>query len=142
VQINRTLMAISRSIGAAHSRTVALRRAPIPRLWPFLFGRAPIPCRSRFDFRSRLLFLLCFGRSTLRIITSGVTREFASIIRVDLCVVPCNPRRSISRPQRKKAKAWPCPREFSKRIRTFCLKTRTAKRKPIEGSLLIALFSV
>jgi hypothetical protein len=28
VQINRTLMAISRSIWAAHSRTVALRRAP------------------------------------------------------------------------------------------------------------------
>ena len=31
--------------------------------------------------------LLCFGRSTLRIIPTEVTREFAAVIRIDLCVV-------------------------------------------------------
>ena len=63
--------------GEPYPQTVAL----------FFFSRTPTPCRSLFYRRNRWLLLGRLGCGALRIISTEVAREFASVIRVYLCVV-------------------------------------------------------
>ena len=53
----------------------------------FIFGRTPTPCGTRFDPRNSRLLLWRFNCRAMRIITIEGAPEFASVIRIDLCVI-------------------------------------------------------